>query len=232
MSIGSNEHLYAALVITILTCLLVYFAKALKAQQGHYKDLRTFIGLWALMVCLHDNFYYLTHIEDYTQPLPLHFCDISFVLAVMAILTQIRFFRVCLYFWAFGLSFNAIILPGVNFNAHEIEYWMFWLAHGIVVGFAIFDILTEKLDINFKDFLQALVFTSAFAIFLMIYNYINKTEYGFLGPILDESNPLSKLGPYPLRLLWIFLLIVLVYIILYLPWFVYGRYKRKRHIQK
>lgn len=154
--------------------------------------------------------------------LPLQICDLAGFIAPIAILTQQRIFRTLLYFTAFALSTQAFITPIISHGPDHFEFWVFWVSHTIIVGYAIFDVLVLGYRPGLQDLLVTMALGLVYLGVVLLTNHLLRdslANYGFVANVnLKAPTLLDKLGPWPLRVVWITLIANTAFVIVWAVW--------------
>lgn len=166
---------------------------------------------------------------DLQESLPLQLCDVAAWIAPLALLTQKRWLRAVLYFWAIGLSTQAFFTPILQEGIGHPKFWYFWIGHTQIVGSAIYDVVALGFRPRAKDFLYGVLANLAFFSVVMPLDLMFGLNYGFVGD-MEPENPtlISELGPWPLRVLWMALIVHGVMLVLWLVWPVARRMSGRR----
>lgn len=190
--------------------------------RGTHRELRL-RSIW----CWFSLIWQIAHVAYWAWPtrfnlaesLPLQLCDVAAWVAPLALLTQKRSLRAVLYFWAIGLSTQAFFTPVLNEGPAYPKFWFFWIGHTQIVGSAIYDVAALQFRPKFKDFLIGTLANLAFFAVVMPINLVWNVNYGFVGNVTPEHTTLiDELGPWPLRLAWIALLVHGIMLALWLAW--------------
>lgn len=163
---------------------------------------------------------------DIVSGLPLHICDVGGVIAPLALISQKRFLRATLYFWAFALTTQAFIQPTLVQGPASPLFWCFWIAHTIIFGYAIYDIVVLGFRPDWSDFRRAAVFTIAYVGAVFALNIALGSNYAYVGDPADTKliPPfVAMLGPWPARVLVMAALAGLGFLLVFLPWRFFGR---------
>jgi len=156
---------------------------------------------------------------DLASSLPLQLCDVAVWIAPFALMTQKRWLRAVLYFWAIGLSTQAFFTPVLAEGPAHPKFWLFWVGHTQIVGSAIYDVAALGFRPRLRDFVHGMIANAAYFALVMPLNLAFGLNYGFVGNVTPEHRTLiDSLGPWPLRLVWIFLLVHTIMLALWLVW--------------
>jgi hypothetical integral membrane protein (TIGR02206 family) len=153
------------------------------------------------------------------ESLPLQLCDLAAFVAAAAMITQKRFWRALLYFWAIGLSTQAFLTPILKTGYLFWNFWFFWISHTMIIGSALYDIIVKRFRPTLRDLAIGLAWSVGFLIVVMIVNQIWQVNYGYVGNTKPE-NPtiIDKLGPWPLRVFKLAAVVIVLYVILWAVW--------------
>jgi len=215
----SGLHLLSVLGCFAVITALVLIGRRLSAPAE--KRLRWGLAIFALSVWVIYNTAWNWNGLDLRFGLPLHVCDIGEVLAPLALLTQNRWLRATLYFWAMALTTQAFIQPTLAFGPASILFWCFWIAHTIILGYAIYDLAVLQFRPDWGDFRRAAIVSFAYMALIMPINIALGADYAYIGnPPPPAAIPLFivALGPWPGRVIIVLVLVALAFVIVLLPW--------------
>src|SRR5687768_13772222 len=107
----SVMHSIVVVAFVALTSAMIMLGLYWRGTERQAKFERTF-GIVALVLWVIVHAWELTPGEfDPAQSLPLHLCDVSTLIAAVALITSARKWRALLYFWGLGLNTQAFITP-------------------------------------------------------------------------------------------------------------------------
>ncbi|MEM7681443.1 MAG: YwaF family protein [Planctomycetota bacterium] len=137
---------------------------------------------------------------DWSKSLPLHYCDLATILAPVSLLIpRARLLRAVVIGWGLGLTPLAFVVPVVAEDAEPLRTFFYLASHGIVVSVAAYHLLAQRLRFTRADLWRALGFTWAYGLGTVLLNWETGFGYGYTGPAADPAW-LSRLGPWPVRL--------------------------------
>ena len=144
------------------------------------------------------------------------------IAATLALLTGNAWLRAILYFWTFALTTQALIQPHLNLGPAFVVFWAFWGAHTLIIACAVYDVVVLRFRPDWRDLGRACV---ASALYIAVVNIpidlLLGANYGFVGNPPDSTKIppfIAALGPWPWRVLIIFALALLAFILVLLPW--------------
>jgi hypothetical integral membrane protein (TIGR02206 family) len=165
---------------------------------------------------------------DPVKTLPLQMCHWAALGAGFYLATRARWLAVLLYFWGLGLCTQALITPTLEEGPATHVFWYFWLSHGMIVGGAAYALAVHGFRPDWRDWRFASLAAAVYAAVAIAVNLAIGANYGFLGPSKPNlPTVVDVLGPWPLRLPVIFVVVAGVMALLMLPW-AFGRPARAR----
>jgi hypothetical integral membrane protein (TIGR02206 family) len=149
--------------------------------------------------------------------LPLQFCDLLVIAAPLSFLTSVRWIRTLVVFWGIGLSTQAFVSPIVNVGYTHTYFWLFWGSHLAIVMAATYHIAVYRYRAGVADLFTVTAAMCVYALVIIPLDIALEANYGFVG----KSKPgaasiIDALGPWPLRLVWMFLIQQVLMVVLWL----------------
>jgi hypothetical integral membrane protein (TIGR02206 family) len=135
--------------------------------------------------------------------LPLHICDLAGMAAIIALITEARWARMLMLYWGIGLSTQAFITPVITDAPDTMRFQIFFLSHLTVVATPLYDLLVRRFRPTWNDCAWGVLITLAYGGLVIPLNMLFGWNYGYAGQSTpDNPTLLDKLGPWPLRLVW------------------------------
>lgn len=154
-----------------------------------------------------------------SQSLPLHVCDLAGLIGAIALITGSRFWTTILYFWGIALSTQAYATPVVQAGPLFTEFWLFWESHTLIIGSAVYVIAVREYRPTFRDAVIAFAFTALYAAAILPLNLWQDWNYGYVGPESPGApTVIDRLGPWPLRLVPMTLIVAALFALVWAPW--------------
>jgi hypothetical integral membrane protein (TIGR02206 family) len=213
----SGLHVFTVCICALLIAALVAAGRRLRA---HETAMRWTLGIFALLYWLSYNIWWNRNGFDPAIGLPLHICDLSGVIAPLALLTLDRWLRATLYFWAFALATQAFIQPALAAGPALPLFWWFWAQHTIILGYAIFDVMVLSFRPGWKDLRRATIVSLIYVFIVVPFDIYFGADYGYLGNLPADKIPpfVAALGPWPARAFILAALAAVAFVIVALPW--------------
>ena len=186
-------------------------------EQGGDREAR-FRKLLAWSILVTQGFILARRIVyfDLQDSLPLHMCRLGVWIAAWQLFTLDRRARALTCFWGIGLSAQVFFTPFIKVGYGDLSFYIYWLNHLQIVGCAVYDIVVLGYRPNARDLRFASVWGVFYAAVTIGLNAMLGTNYSYLGSGEHEGVSLvDKMGPYPLRTLWMSLGALLVFALIY-----------------
>jgi len=143
--------------------------------------------------------------------LPFHLCDFAWMACVWSLISPSptdRLLHKVVVFWTLGLAVLGYLTPTVDVPPDDLRFWEFWLLHWMVLATGLLNLAAFGTVISWKSCRQTILVTLAFFIPVTLFNTVFDTPYFFSGKgTPDNPTPIDLLGDWPLRLVWMGLLV-------------------------
>ena len=156
---------------------------------------------------------------DIHRSLPLHGCRVASFVALWSILSRNRdpnaIQHQLAYYWGLGLAPIAFITPTVVEGPTSLFFWTFWLNHWFIlaVGFVNYQALSLRPPPKCLPRVAAL--STIVYLTAAVVNLTYGSNYCYNGPSLpDQPTPVDWLGPWPGRIITLWLVIMGVHVIM------------------
>jgi len=197
---------------------ILWARHASDARRRHVEQMVAFANL-ALWIVI--RLYLLTPDQfRWSVWIPLGMCDIVTLLVTVKLLAPSnRWLSVALYFGGIGLCTNALVTPDLREGPRDFEFWAFWLRHAAILIAAVYDLAVLRFRPGWEDWRRACIAGLAYVAIVTAVNVSFGVNFGFLGDSLP-GNPsvLDFLGPWPLRLAWVVLIVAGLWAAMVMPW--------------
>ena len=194
----SASHWGAVIVTAIVTFFTLWVG--IKAQQQDKKNricriLAVVVGL----IYMGDSAYIIIsqHHGSWEQNLPLHYCSMMLLVAVIALWTRNRTACWVLYFGALTACLQGLITPALDSDFPTLRFIFFFCLHGILMPAALAVPLLLKMRARFRDVLISLFLMDVYLMLIHPINLLLGTNYGFTMKSPVPGCILDYLGPAP-----------------------------------
>ena len=213
-------HLILLVAIAIGAILWIRWARAEReaATRRRVEELVAYANL-ALFIVIRLYLITPTQFKWSVWP-PLGFCDVISLLASIKLLKpQSRWLSIALYFGGIGLCTNALMTPDLQEGPREFEFWAFWLRHAGIMLIALYDLAVLGFRPDWADWRRACAAGLTYIALVRAINIPLGFNFGFMGDSLPgHPSALDFLGVWPLRLVWVVLIVGTLWAVMVAPW--------------
>jgi hypothetical integral membrane protein (TIGR02206 family) len=162
------------------------------------------------------------------KALPMHLCDWSAVAGIIALLWRRQLPFELMFFWGLGGTLQATLTPDLNFDFPDIRFFTFFIGHGgTLVGIA-FLTLGLRMRPYPASLVRIFVWSNTYLAAAGITDFLTGENYGYLRHKPLNASLMDCLGPWPLYILSLEAVALLSYLVYYLPFFIYDRFRGKQ----
>ena len=144
--------------------------------------------------------------------LPFHLCDFAWMACVWSLIaagSPHRLIHQTVVLWTLGLSVLGYLTPTVDVPPDDARFWEFWLIHWMVLATGILNIAAFGTAMTWRGCRGTIAISLALFFPVTLFNLAFDTPYFFSGKgTPDNPTPIDLLGEWPLRLLWMILLVI------------------------
>ncbi len=154
---------------------------------------------------------------DPALDLPLHMCRlVTFLVPIMLYHRHRRAFGV-LYYWIMAGTLQALITPDLVEDFPQYAYWRYWLLHAGLVLLILYPIFVYRFRPTLRDLWHAVVAAQVFLVLTLPINYLLGANYGYTCEKPPGPSLADLLGPWPIYILVGEVIMILLFLIMYLP---------------
>ncbi len=163
--------------------------------------------------------------------LPMHLCDWTTVVAVLALVTGGRLACELAWFWGLAGTAQAILTPDLYYDFPDFEFLSFFISHSGVVAAGVYAPLHWRHPMTWASAGRAFIWLQGYAIAAIGVNLLVGANYGYLMAKPARASLLDLLGPWPWYILAIEGIALLSFFILRGIWLLLERTNTSiRHI--
>lgn len=214
------EHFYPILLFAVVAVSSIYTANSrfTEKQKTQLGVLLAAITLAAVII----RMFIIGSLGDFSakEELPLHLCRIIPFIAVWAMWKRNRFWLGILYFWIIVGTLNANITPDLQRGFPHFEYLIYFTIHSGLLVLPFYSIFVYKMDIRFRDFINAYLMINAFLLFTYFVNFVLGSNYMFTMHKPPVASLFDLLGPWPWYLFFGQFLVLALMLVAYLPFWI------------
>ncbi|MEM9414744.1 MAG: TIGR02206 family membrane protein [Planctomycetota bacterium] len=160
------------------------------------------------------------------ESLPIQACDLLALFAPVSLVVSSKWLRAVVYFGAIGLTTQAFLTPVIETGPDTLRFWVFWAVHISILVCALFELIVGGYRPDVFALLRAIGFWLLYAVSMIALDAYTGWYYGYLGPEIPESaedSVLQYLGDWPVRPVVMMGIVVVIFVVLWLPWAVARR---------
>lgn len=216
----SSLHLICLLACLVAVIATIVAGIKLRKRPTWEKRVRYGLAFGCLFFWVVSNGYgFFGGRLDWSESLPLHFCNLANLLGAHALMTRHRVSQGLMYFWTMALCSWAFLTPSLYVGPAHLWFWLFWLYHLFIPVATAWILVSDRFHPGWKDCRIAVLLTLAYMTAMAALDAFTGWNYAFVGATKPtQANLLDFLGPYPLRLLWMALIGATLFVLLTLPW--------------
>ncbi len=225
----SAEHFLVVALMAALWALLILVGRR---QRGtaRLEVLDKVLAVCSLLVVVGANARWLSPARFMPErSFPLDVCDLTAILVPLTLYFRARGLMALLYFWGGAFCSQAVITPDLLSGPLSLDFWAFWIQHGMIIGSAVYMVMVHGFRPAWRDYIQASAAALLYVILVLPIDIAFGFNYGYIGNNRPAHESLIDwLGPWPWRVLVIMALGGIVMGILFAPWEICRRLGARR----
>ncbi len=220
---GSELHRYILLITLLSTIAFIFFGRRFSGEK-----IQTWIGNFLASVLILNYIAYIIYrihsgFWEIKYDLPMEFCNWSMIVTSIALLNQNRVMAELSYFWVMAGSINGVITPDLQVSFPHIYFFIFFIAHSGLVLASAYIVFGLKLYPRKGAVIRAVLYSQIYFLTAFLVNYFLGGNYGYTMAKPNGASALDHFGPWPYYLIVLQVLGVLIFCILYLPFYFLNR---------
>lgn len=218
----SIPHISILVFLTLLAIVALYIGRK-KNHEDRHKMVIIMAGLTLSLELIETVVKLFNGTYNYHADLPLFLCDIAAFMLPFVLLFENRRWLGILYFWTMAGTLQALITPELDRNFPAAEFFRYFLMHGGIVITVFCTILFFNIKIGWKDLVNAVLYAQVYLVFIHVFNQATGSNYSYTVQKPYSATILDYFGPWPWYIVWGELLMVILFVILWLPFLVLVR---------
>lgn len=135
---------------------------------------------------------------DVHVSLPLHLCDLAWMVAAFALWTRSWWAYVLTFYWGLTLTPQAMITPALDApDFPHLDFLDFWAQHCLVVWAAVYLTWGVRMRPDWRGYRVAVAVTLVWAVVALGFNEVFGTNYGFVSAKPSNPSVLDLMGGWP-----------------------------------
>lgn len=208
---GSTQSFqpYSVKHLIVLAALGVACAGVVGLRRFSLRDRKPYepvLGVVLLLIWMAGTmFKWLAPNASTANTLPLHWCDLTGILAGVVLLNPTRETRAALHFWGICFSSLAFLMPIEKRGPAELGFWMYFVPHGAIVLAVVYDRVVNEYTPTWRDFGVVALATLCWGAAITPFNLLLDANYSYIGNTLHHQRSIVLLfGDWPGRLVWMY----------------------------
>lgn len=214
----STEHVLTLAVILLICGLLFVFGRQIR-RSGQSALLRAVLAALLLLAEIGFQFwsvYYGTWTLQ--SSLPLEVSNLAVIFAAVMLLTGWHPLFSILYYAGIGSSLLAILTPDMgSYTFPHFRYIEFFVAHGGMILAVLYMIAVERYRPPFRWLWGSFLLVNVYGICIFFLNRVIGANYLYLMRKPESASMMVFLGDWPWYLFSMEALMLVVFLLLYLP---------------
>jgi len=150
--------------------------------------------------------------------LPLQICDIAWIFVAWGLLSLRPLPVAMAYYWGLTLSVQALVQPTLTEPFPDVEFFVFWGKHVLIIWGAVYLCLTLRHGPDWTSYRTAVAWTFGWLVVVMCLNALLGSNYGYVNGKPSEATVLDVLGPWPLYVVAEMAIVAGGWALITLPW--------------
>ena len=209
-----NTHLLTIFVCLLFFFLIPYLGKKLTKKNQHVVTI-ALISLGLIEEITDYSNRMLVRDLNWLEDLPLNICNYVYYIGLVYMWTKKQFLFEITYLVGLGAAFITILTPEFRM-LNTFEYVVFFIAHGLIVIFALWGIFVDNKKPRKLSIVKVYGFLWIMAVPVGFIDWLTGGNYMFLMQRPEVSNPIV-FGEWPWYILNISLVGLFIMSLAYLP---------------
>jgi hypothetical integral membrane protein (TIGR02206 family) len=150
--------------------------------------------------------------------LPLQICDLAWIFVAWALLSMRPLPLAMTYYWGLTLSVQALVQPTLEEPFPDLEFFVFWGKHVLIVWGAVYLCLSLRHGPDWTSYRTAVAWTFGWLVAVMCVNALLGSNYGYVNGKPSEATVLDVPGPWPVYLVAEMVIVLVGWALITLPW--------------
>ena len=223
----SRSHLLAMLTLLLFYVALYFASGWIRSSKSVEKYLRVGLALTMILQEITLNVYRVQSGSwSFAESLPFHLCSFSIILgSIMLYKKSAYLFDIC-YYWSVG-ALMAILTPDLtNTDFPTFRYYQFFFSHGLIILSVLYMMFVNRYKPSKISLKRTFMFTFGITPLIALLNFFTGGNYFFIAYTPPTASLIDILGPWPLYLIPLSLIVVVVFSTMYLPFALYYRHSK------
>ena len=222
-----TTHIVTIIAITLIS---IFLPLIYKTKSEYQKSIMTkaiaFVIFCHVIISPYKDLYLLENPYNWREVLPFHMCDLSEIFLIFFLLGGPSILYKCAFFWGLAGATMAIITPDIEFL--DLDYAFFMVGHGMII----IGIMYATVALDNRPYAKDIVTVSLITALILLpitylINYIlgEPANFWYLIQKPAGASLMDAFPEPPYHLLVTTPLAILMFCLIYIPYFVKDRAK-------
>ena len=222
-----TTHIVTIIAITLVS---IFLPLIYKTKSEYQKSIMTkaiaFVIFCHVIISPYKDLYLLDNPYNWREVLPFHMCDLSEIFLIFFLLGGPSILYKCAFFWGLAGATMAIITPDIEFL--DLDYAFFMIGHGMII----IGIMYATVALDNRPYAKDIVTVSLITALILLpitylINYIlgEPANYWYLMQKPAGASLMDAFPEPPYHLLVTTPLAILMFCLIYIPYYVKDRAK-------
>ena len=222
-----TTHIVTIIAITLIS---IFLPLIYKTKSEYQKSIITkaiaFVIFCHVIISPYKDLYLLENPYNWREVLPFHMCDLSEIFLIFFLLGGPSILYKCAFFWGLAGATMAIITPDIEFL--DLDYAFFMVGHGMII----IGIMYATVALDNRPYAKDIVTVSLITALILLpitylINYIlgEPANFWYLMQKPAGASLMDAFPEPPYHLLVTTPLAILMFCLIYIPYFVKDRAK-------
>ena len=222
-----TTHIVTIIAITLIS---IFLQLIYKTKSEYQKSIMTkaiaFVIFCHVIISPYKDLYLLENPYNWREVLPFHMCDLSEIFLIFFLLGGPSILYKCAFFWGLAGATMAIITPDIEFL--DLDYAFFMVGHGMII----IGIMYATVALDNRPYAKDIVTVSLITALILLpitylINYIlgEPANFWYLMQKPAGASLMDAFPEPPYHLLVTTPLAILMFCLIYIPYFVKDRAK-------
>jgi len=222
-----TTHIVTIIAITLIS---IFLPLIYKTKSEYQKSIMTkaiaFVIFCHVIISPYKDLYLLENPYNWREVLPFHMCDLSEIFLIFFLLGGPSILYKCAFFWGLAGATMAIITPDIEFL--DLDYAFFMVGHGMII----IGIMYATVALDNRPYAKDIVTVSLITALILLpvtylINYIlgEPANFWYLMQKPAGTSLMDAFPEPPYHLLVTTPLAILMFCLIYIPYFVKDRAK-------
>ena len=215
----TTEHYLSVALFLAIGILFIYIGQNYLKKDQKYRFIFGLMLFIFFFQVIKVPLYMYTGVFNYRVDLPLHLCNISPIFMFFAYFFRSRIAWSIFFLWIMAGTFQSLLTPTLTESFPHYEWWRYWIIHVWLVTGAFYGIFVLGYRIKFKDMFYSLFWLNVLAFAVYFINVQIGANYMYMSGKPDGKTMYDLLGDWPLYILQLEFVALLLFSIIYLPFY-------------